>query len=87
MRIAVLGAGAWGTALAIGLGASTYSRHQVTLWTRDPAHLAELASQRVNRRYFPGFPLPDSLRLTSVLEVAVEGADLVLIVVPIAGLC
>ncbi|MEO7560905.1 MAG: NAD(P)H-dependent glycerol-3-phosphate dehydrogenase [Nitrosospira sp.] len=86
MRIAVLGAGAWGTALAISLGANTRSSHQVTLWARDPAHLAELVSQRVNRRYFPGFPIPDSLQLTSVLDVAVKAADLALIVVPVAGL-
>lgn len=86
MRIGVLGAGAWGTALAISLGTNTRSSHQVTLWTRDPAHLAELVSQRANQRYFPGFSLPPSLRLTSVLDVAVEAADLVLIVVPVAGL-
>ncbi|SCY34738.1 NAD(P)H-dependent glycerol-3-phosphate dehydrogenase [Nitrosospira sp. Nsp13] len=86
MRIGVLGAGAWGTALAISLGTNTRSGHQVTLWTRDPVHLAELVSQRANRRYFPGFSLPPSLQLTSVLDVAIEAADLVLIVVPVAGL-
>ncbi|GAB1720405.1 MAG: glycerol 3-phosphate dehydrogenase (NAD(P)+) [Nitrosospira sp.] len=86
MRIAVLGAGAWGTALAISLSTNSHFRHQVILWTRDPAHLCELVSERVNRRYFPGFPLPDSLQLTTVLHIAVESAELVLIVVPVAGL-
>lgn len=87
MRIAVLGAGAWGTALALTLlGAKPNSSHQVILWTRDPDHLAELASQRVNRRYFPAFSLPDSLRLTSTLAAAVEFAELALITVPTAGL-
>lgn len=86
MRIAVLGAGAWGTALAISLSANISSSHQVTLWVRNPDHLAELASQRINRRYFPDFFLPDSLQLTSVLDAAVETAELALIVVSIAGL-
>ena len=86
MRIAVLGAGAWGTALAISLSANTRSSHHVTLWTRSPDHLAELVSQRTNRRYFPDFSLPDSLRLTSALDAAVEGAELALIVVSISGL-
>ncbi|SEL48061.1 NAD(P)H-dependent glycerol-3-phosphate dehydrogenase [Nitrosovibrio tenuis] len=86
MRIAVLGAGAWGTALAISLGVNPNSSHQVILWTRDPEHLAELASQRINRRYFPAFALPDSLRLTSTLAAAVEFAELALVVVPTAGL-
>ncbi len=86
MRIAVLGAGAWGTALAITLSRSPDSSHQVALWTRDPDHLAELASQRINQRYFPAFPLPDSLRLASTLAAAVEFAELVLIAVPTAGL-
>ncbi|MEK6708210.1 MAG: NAD(P)H-dependent glycerol-3-phosphate dehydrogenase [Pseudomonadota bacterium] len=82
MKVAILGAGAWGTALAINLGA----HHQVTLWTPDAEHLAEMLSQRTNRRYLPDFPLPDSLQLTSVLAAAVDTADLALIVVPVAGL-
>ncbi len=82
MKIAILGAGAWGTALAINLSV----RHQVTLWTVDAEHLAEMVSQRTNRRYLPDFPLPDSLQLTSILAVAIDTADLALIVVPVAGL-
>ena len=82
MKIAILGAGAWGTALAINLG----THHQVTLWTPDAEHLAEMVSQRTNRRYLPDFPLSDSLQLTSVLAAAVDTADLALIVVPVAGL-
>lgn len=86
MRIAVLGAGAWGTALAISLSANTRLSHQVALWTRNTDHLAELVSQRTNRRYLPDFSLPDSLRLTSTLNAAVEGAELALIVVSVSGL-
>lgn len=85
MSIAVLGAGAWGTALAISLSAKS-NVSQVTLWARDPQHLAELVSERVNRRYFPAFSLPDSLRLTSSLEEALDVAELALIVVPVSGL-
>ena len=86
MRIAVVGAGAWGTSLAISLSANSNSAHQVTLWSRDQQHVAELVSERVNKRYFPAFFLPDSLRLTSTLDVAIEAAELALIVVPVSGL-
>lgn len=48
MKIAVLGAGAWGTALAINLS----ERHQITLWTKFPEHLAELVANRVNLSFF-----------------------------------
>lgn len=82
MNIAVLGAGAWGTALAICLSA----RHCVTLWTRNAEHLAELAALRTNQRYLPGQPLPDSIHLVSALSEALEQAELVFVVVPVAGL-
>jgi glycerol-3-phosphate dehydrogenase (NAD(P)+) len=82
MRIAILGAGAWGTALAINLSA----HHQVTLWTKFPDHLAELNAHRVNLSFFPNFPFPESLQITGSLHVALEAVDLALIVVPVAGL-
>ena len=82
MQLAVLGAGAWGTALAI-----EYARaHQVTLWTRDPAQMQEMAAQRVNQRYLPEAPFPDGLQVSDNLAAAITGAGLVLIVTPIAGL-
>lgn len=81
MKIAILGAGAWGTALAINLS----SRHQVTLWTNDPQHLVELSAQRLNQRFLPDFKLPETLHLTATIEVAVEFAELVIVVVPVAG--
>jgi glycerol-3-phosphate dehydrogenase (NAD(P)+) len=81
MKIAVLGAGAWGTALAISLAA----RHEVRLWTRNPAQCAEMAEDRANRRYLPGFPFPDALRIEPKLEQALDHADLALVVVPTAG--
>ncbi|MBL0011523.1 MAG: NAD(P)-dependent glycerol-3-phosphate dehydrogenase [Nitrosomonas sp.] len=82
MRIAVLGAGAWGSALAISLSA----RHQISLWSKDPDHATEMDSQRINQSFLPGYALPESLKITSTLNEALDVADLALIVVPIAGL-
>lgn len=82
MKIAILGAGAWGTALAINLSA----RHCVTLWTKFPEHLSEMIAHRVNVSFFPDFHLPESLLLTASLAGALETADLVVLVVPVAGL-
>ena len=85
MKIAILGAGAWGTALAVNLLNNSNSRHEITLWTKDAGHCAELLQERTNRQFLPGFPLPESLQLTSDLSVAIK-ADLALIVVPTSGL-
>lgn len=82
MNIAVLGAGAWGTALAIYLSA----RHRVTLWTRNTKHLTELAAQRVNQRYLPGQRLPDTVHFACKLNDVLKQAELVFVVVPVAGL-
>ena len=83
-RIAVLGAGSWGTALAINL--LRRADHQVTLWAHTAEHAAELAqlrgNVRENRRRLPGFMLPAALTVTGSLEVAVGGAAAVLLVVP-----
>lgn len=61
-RIAVLGAGAWGTALAQLLAAAG---HRTVLWARDPALAAEMARTRVNARYLPGVPLDPRLSIAS----------------------
>ncbi|MEQ1815408.1 MAG: NAD(P)H-dependent glycerol-3-phosphate dehydrogenase [Nitrosomonas sp.] len=82
MRIAVLGAGAWGSALAISLS----TRHQICLWSKDPNHAIQMNSQRINQSFLPGYPLPEALRITSSLNEALGAADFALIVVPIAGL-
>jgi glycerol-3-phosphate dehydrogenase (NAD(P)+) len=92
MKIAVLGAGAWGTALAISAahagGASV--RHQVILWTRDAGQLAAMQAQRVNARYLPEIPLPGSLLLAggsaSTLDALLDQQDLIILATPIAGL-
>lgn len=82
MRIAILGAGAWGSALAINLS----KRHQISLWTKDPVHAEEMNMDRINQSFLPGHPLPVSLKITSSLTEALENADIALLVVPIAGL-
>ena len=82
MKIAVLGAGAWGTAISINLCA----RHAVTLWARDAALLATMRAAGVNQRYLPGFPLPAALALAGELAQALKGAELVLAAVTTNGL-
>ena len=77
--IAVLGAGSWGTALALLL-ARNGSR--VSLWTRNAEAAARLDRDRENRRYLPGHSLPPSLRVVADLEAAVAIADEILTAVP-----
>ena len=88
MRILVLGAGAWGTALA--LTASSHSAHAVSLWARDPALVHALQSQRANPRYLPDIALPDRLAVVGgSLESVLHGPapwDLVVIATPMAAL-
>ena len=78
MRISVLGAGAWGTALALRLAAHT----SVILWTRSTEHAEEMVRQRENRRYLPGHVLPIGLSVSSDLGVACAGAELLVAAVP-----
>ncbi len=82
MKIAILGAGAWGTAIAISLA----TRHAVSLWARDAALLAALRSTRTNERYLSGIILPPELLLVDDLARALDGAELVLLAVPTNGL-
>lgn len=82
MKLAVLGAGAWGTALA----SSWAPHHAVTLWGRNAAELDAMRSQRVNARYLPGCPLPKSLQLDPDFDAAVADADLIVVAVPSVAL-
>src|SRR2546422_6561582 len=81
-RIAVLGAGAWGTAIACALS----SRLEVALWARDRAQAEQISASRKNDRYLPGIALPAAVQVTSQLEQAVSEAKLVLAATPVAGL-
>lgn len=79
---AVLGAGSWGTALAIQFARSG---RPVRLWGRDPADLATLERERCNRRYLPDARFPESLHTSAQLAVAIADCTDVLIAVPSQG--
>jgi len=82
MIIAVLGAGAWGTAISINL----CSRHEVRLWARDAALATALRADRSNRRYLPGFELPPAIAPSDDLGRTLDGAELILAAVTTNGL-
>ena len=83
MKVAVFGAGAWGTALAIAAA----HWHPVCLWARDAEQAAAMASARENARYLPGAAWPDALRVTGRLDEALAaGTELRIIATPMAGL-
>lgn len=96
MKIVVLGAGAWGTALAISAASQTLAQpdggaaHQVTLWARDEAQAQAMQQQRENQRYLPGVALPQALTFSAMplaqLAGLVAGADLVVVATPMAAL-
>ena len=81
-RVAVLGAGAWGTAISCVLAA----RLEVSLWARDAAQAESIARTRRNERYLAGFELPATVVVTADLYGATQGAQLLLAATPVAGL-
>jgi glycerol-3-phosphate dehydrogenase (NAD(P)+) len=92
MKIVVLGAGAWGTALAVNAASvadAGVMRHQVTLWARNAAQVKTMQAERVNTRYLPGIALPESLLLQgggeASLAQAVSGQDLVILATPVSA--
>jgi glycerol-3-phosphate dehydrogenase (NAD(P)+) len=82
MKLAVLGAGAWGTALAVALS----GRHQVTLWARDATQSAQMRDVRINQRYLPDVSLPAALEITPDRALALAGCDAAILGVTVAGL-
>lgn len=80
--IAVLGAGSWGTAIAVHLGRVG---HDVRLWARDPRLVAEIRSRRANAVYLPDVTLPSSVTVTDDLATAVDGIDIVVAAIPSHG--
>ena len=82
-RAAVLGAGSWGTALAIHLGSVG---HDVALWGRDAALMDAMVERRANPTYLPDVTFPSALRPTSSLTAALAGARYVVVAVPSHGL-
>jgi glycerol-3-phosphate dehydrogenase (NAD(P)+) len=82
-HIAVIGAGAWGTALAIQADRAGQS---VMLWARDAARAALMAQSRANERLLPGVPLPPGITVTANATQALQDAALILLVVPAQAL-
>jgi len=82
MKLTVLAAGAWGTALAIAFSA----RHTVTLWSRQADLAAEMSAKRENTHFLPGHPLPDSLLISADFAAAAASAEVLVIATPMAGL-
>jgi len=88
MKITVLGAGAWGTALSVA--ASRTAHHIVTLWARDARQQRAMQTERHNSRYLPGVALPENVRISQLqgnyLRAHLATQDLVVIGAPMAGL-
>ena len=81
MNVCVLGAGAWGTALAIHIA----KKHNVVLWARDSSHVSGMQKSRSNPLYLGDFTFPKNLALENDLEIAIEGAEILISVVPTSG--
>jgi glycerol-3-phosphate dehydrogenase (NAD(P)+) len=79
-RIAVIGAGAWGTALSIVLARG--GRHQVRLWAYEREVCDSIQARRTNDLFLPGFNIPDGIEATNSLPSALEGCSFVLAVMP-----
>jgi glycerol-3-phosphate dehydrogenase (NAD(P)+) len=81
--VAILGAGSWGTALAVHLAGRG---HGVALWDIDVNHLREMSRHRENRKFLPGIPIPGSIKVQAELEGALAGAEFTLFAVPSHGM-
>lgn len=80
--ITILGAGAWGTALALYLARRG---QQVRLWSIEISEIAAMLAERTNNRYLPGYPFPDSIHPTANLAEAIQDVEDVMMVVPSVG--
>lgn len=78
-NVGIVGAGSWGTALALVLHEN---KHQVILWSNEPEHVAELRQTRLNPRFLPGVELPAELAFTADFAEAAAGADFLVMAVP-----
>jgi glycerol-3-phosphate dehydrogenase (NAD(P)+) len=79
-KIAIIGAGAWGTALSIVLGRQ--GRHTVRLWAYEPEVRQELSAKRINGIFLPGCPVPECVSVTGDLADAVDGTEFVISAMP-----
>lgn len=85
MRIHVLGAGAWGTAVAIA-AARNPAGHAVSLFARNAEQVHTMQASRANARYLPGIALPDSLRVANWADLDAQVADLTIVATPTSAL-
>jgi glycerol-3-phosphate dehydrogenase (NAD(P)+) len=90
MKITVLGAGAWGTAMAMSAAADVGRMHHVQLWARDAAQAQRMQERRCNDRYLPDLPWPDTLQVFSAdpadWPAHLAGQELVIVATPMAAL-
>jgi glycerol-3-phosphate dehydrogenase (NAD(P)+) len=82
-RIAILGGGSWGTALAIVLARSGHA-HELSLWVHDPELAESLQRERTNKTYLPNHSIPDRVRATHEIPAALENAEIVVGAIPAA---
>jgi len=82
VKLTVLAAGAWGTALAIAFS----ERHEVTLWTHEADVAADMRANRLNTRYLPGHLIPENIRISTDFSDAVFGTGMLIVATPISGL-
>ncbi|MGH7742808.1 MAG: 2-dehydropantoate 2-reductase N-terminal domain-containing protein, partial [Candidatus Eiseniibacteriota bacterium] len=73
-RVAILGAGSWGTTLAVHLAGAG---HDVSLWGRNGAELAQIERTRENRKFLPGITLPERVKVRAELEAALDQAEFI----------
>ncbi len=81
MKLTIIGAGAWGTALAMTFGI----RHALTLWTREEEVTRTLRETRENKRFLPGYRLPDAVEIADDFSAAVASAELLILATPLIG--
>ena len=83
--VAIVGAGAWGTALAVHL-AGVAAPPALRLWARDPSAARSIAASRENSRYLPGIAIPAEIDVISELSRAIAGASLIIVATPVGAL-
>ena len=81
MKIAVIGAGAWGTALAVSIGRSSL----VSLYGANAELVGSMKQHRENQRYLPGVSLSEGVQVTNILDSALDGASGIVMAVPTKG--
>jgi glycerol-3-phosphate dehydrogenase (NAD(P)+) len=82
-RIAILGGGSWGTALAIVFSRAR-RKHDISLWVHDPAHAESIRRDRENRNYLPGHRLQPEINVTNEMHSAISGAHILIGAIPTA---